>query len=172
MPLPLQFYHIKTWLFSLSTVLFLITVITACTYNNDLLDAVKQQQEFIFTLDDLEGYQNWTVIGTKERLDLGHFRTIYINKPEEANRTTGAYPLGTIIVKESRYFNDRTQVTRVQIMAKRGGFFNPEGLGWEWGLVSGDDLLQMERGPNTLTLNGETCYSCHAGYNDLVIKTY
>ena len=164
--------RIKPILFALSASLFLVTTIASCTYNDDLINAIESQQEFIFTTDDLKDYQTWTVIGTKERLDLGHFRTIYINKPEEAGRTEGAYPIGTIIVKESRDFNDRTKVVRYQVMAKRGVDFNAEGNGWEWGLVSGDDFEQIERGDNTLLLKGTSCFSCHAGHNDLVIKTY
>jgi hypothetical protein len=146
----------------------------SCTYNDELLEAARQQQEFVFSLEDIQGYQNWTVLGYSDRPDIGQFRTIYINKPEEAGREQGAYPVGTIIIKEGRDYNDRSKIVRFQIMAKRGGGFNPLGNGWEWSLVDSDDLSLANnyRGDNSILLGTATCYSCHAGHNDLVIKGY
>ncbi|GAA4829323.1 cytochrome P460 family protein [Algivirga pacifica] len=161
---------LKTIIITMVSLISLLNI-TACVYN----DAVTlYEEEFIFSPEDIEGYQEWTIIDYSDRPDINQWRTIYINKPEEADRTEGSYPLGTILVKEGRSYSDRTKVVSLQVMAKRGGTFNPLGNYWEWAYTASGDIhaLNDYRGDNSLTLNGNTCISCHQGYNDLVVKQY
>lgn len=130
-----------------------------------------EKTEFVAEVNDFQGYTAWTKMGTKTRTDNNQFRTVYINKPEEANRTSGAYPVGTIIVKEIRQTTQSGTIIRYQNMVKRGEGFNPDGNGWEWFLFDGNELsvtTLTRRGDNTVTVGGNTCISCHTGQNDLV----
>ncbi|MEH0155464.1 cytochrome P460 family protein [Limibacter armeniacum] len=161
---------LKTIVLTLTSAVVLLSL-HACVYN----DAVTVfEEEYIFTSADIEGYEDWTVLGHSDRPDINQYRTIYINKAEEADRTDGLYPVGTIIVKEGRNHGDRSQIVALQVMAKRGGEFNPLGNHWEWAYTASGDVeaLDNNRGDNEITLNGTTCISCHQGANDLVIKSY
>ncbi len=155
-------------------VVFLITFVYSCTYRDGFIVPDEDETEFIATPADISGYLNWTALGTVDRPDLNEFRTIYINKPEEANRTNGFYSVGTILLKELRNFSNRDQIVGFQVMVKRGGEFNRAGNNWEWILIDGDDtnLIDVNRGGNELTLRGVPCFNCHMGSNDLVIGGY
>ncbi len=159
----------------MSVFFYAFSLFVSCTYNDDLIDG-STDEEFIMRPDDIANYQSWTVMGTKERPDLGEFRTIYINKASEADRVEGAYPTGTIIVKEGRDFDNRNRVVMLQVMAKRNGGFNPSGNGWEWAMTLSGQVAAIDdhRGDNSLLMlgGGGTCISCHSGANDLVIRDY
>lgn len=157
--------------------IFTFSVFHTCTYNNEIIDALAEQEEFVFATDDISDYKSWTVVGNVTRNDVGQYRTVYINKSEEATRTSGRYPVGTIIVKELADINNRDKVIILQVMSKRGSDFNPLGNGWEWAISRGPQPSELNnnRGDNAITLfDGQPCISCHTdkNFNDLTIQQY
>jgi len=155
---------------SLLVATFCITIFVSCK-KEETPD--PQPQEFIADSSFFKDYKSWTLDGEVTRTDKNEYRKIYINKASEVDRTTGSYPTGTIIVKEISHISNHDSVLRYQVLVKRGGNFNPQGNGWEWFLMMGNDVTKITtHGDNSTTINGTTCISCHTGQNDLVFTTY
>jgi mono/diheme cytochrome c family protein len=73
-----------------------------------------------------------------------------------ANPAGGAYPTGTLIVKEVEVGGAIVEITG---MAKRGAGFNPAAGDWEWFMLDPAMGGIMDRGAN---LMGGMCNGCHA----------
>ena len=83
---------------------------------------------FIAMQADFAGFLDWEALPVSTA-DTGHVdgeRTVYIQRRPPAG--AAAFPVGTMIVKTIAWSGGLD----VHAMAKRGGGFNPEGVGWEW----------------------------------------
>jgi hypothetical protein len=96
--------------------------------------------------------------------------SVYVNPVGQKQilaQKPGAYPIGTVIVKEK--FSDKQGGTPElsTVMVKRERGFNPSSGDWEYAVLDGKSTL-VERGRIA------TCQSCHASRKnqDFVFRTY
>lgn len=145
-----------------------ITLFAACSSSTN---SDQDNNEFIATLDDFKGYTSWTQvasnIGPDPLLMTAHgandtlTRNVYFN--EEARLQDGAYPSGSIIIKELRDDQNMLQ-GGITIMVKRNGGFNEEGNGWEWFMTDTNLESILVQGDNASAMDG-ACAGCHAQAN-------
>jgi len=133
--------------------------------------------EYVVSLDSFSNYKNWTLDGAYEETNGLFYNRIYFNKATEVNRTSGEYPVGTIILQEINSNLNRDSVLNYRVMVKRGGSFNPDGHGWEWFLLGKNVTSNLiQRGGNEVTItggiNGTKCFTCHAPRNDHVFNRF
>jgi hypothetical protein len=157
--------------------IFLLLTVLSCSKPPSEPPPPTTSTEFVASLSSFADYKNWTLDGEYLTDNGLEYNRIYYNKASEVNRTSGEYPIGTIIVQEINSSENHDSVLKYRIMVKRGGSFNPDGRGWEWFLVGRNistDLIQ--RGGNEVTvtgsINGTKCYTCHAPKNDLVFNRF
>ncbi len=119
-------------------------------------------------LDEITGYQGWTVLdavvgpdpflAAAHGVNNGFIRVVYASQGPDAN---GTYPEGTIIVKELRDA-DGNVVGPLTIMLKRGSDFNPAGNGWEWAMTNDTrDSIALHGDNQAMAL----CANCHTQAN-------
>lgn len=129
------------------------------------------EREFVATLSDFEGYQDWPkvatefgpdpLLGAAHGVDDSLYRHIYVK--DHAKSMGGEFLKRTMIVKELRDKDDNI-TGALTMLVKRGGNFNPAGNGWEWFMTSTDLTNVITQGDNA-TAGGGNCASCHAGAN-------
>jgi len=151
-------------------VLFFVLLIFSC-YKPD--DGIVKEP-FIATSTSFGGYIAWkleaTKTGTDTTLAAAHqglltnvTRKIYYKNGQ--SRVDSTYPIGTLIVKESR--ND-SAIVEIVAMAKRGSGFNTEAGNWEWFLLEnkgGTVSIKKDSSGNKLrggaAMMGGMCNNCH-----------
>ncbi len=142
----------------------------ACNKSSTGTDDEKET-EFVATLNDFKGYENWTLKATNTGpdpfLQSAHgvndnfTRKVYFN--DKAKPQNGKFPVGSIIVKELRDANGDLQGA-LTVLVKRGGSFNSAGNGWEWFMTDTKLSTVMTQGDNE-TAGGGACAGCHAQAN-------
>jgi len=132
------------------------------------------REVFIASQSDFAEYTTWQQFSLGVAMNSGHpvgdelgYRNL---EPEH-----GAYPVGTILVKEIRV-GDTPQQWELFGMMKRGGHYNPSGaMDWEFATLRlNDDLIPiiLTRGANPgdadsqghgygAASSGVTCNRCH-----------
>ena len=142
------------------TVMFVV-VMASCSDNN----TSEPPEEYIATDADFANYTSWTLVaennGPDPALGAAHGgndstvkRFIYV-KDNASRGDDGQYPLGTLVVKDTKDKNGNLMNTTA--MAKRGGSFNPSAHDWEWFFLKGGKIDQ--RGANLLD---GACVGCHS----------
>ncbi len=120
--------------------------------------------EFVTNDSDFSDFRTWTEVATNqgpdpalggahEGLDADATRTIYI-KDDQDRGTDGRFPVGTLIVKDTRKSGSTVAVTA---LAKRGNGFNPDNNDWEWFMLSTDGAI-IDRGAKLMS---GACGACH-----------
>ncbi|GAB4318272.1 MAG: hypothetical protein Kow00127_10230 [Bacteroidales bacterium] len=151
--------------------------ITSCNKNeDDDNNNNNTPQEYVATDSDFNGFRNWTLVAENQGPDpalgeahAGNDSTVtrYIYFKDNAVRVNGAYPVGTIIVKES--YNDDNSVHEYTAMVKRGNSFNPSGGDWEWFMLAGEGEIAKDQDGNPMRgadLMGGMCIGCHSQASD------
>lgn len=145
-------------------------------------DKEESKPEFIASSSDFANFRSWTEVTTNEgpspTLSTAHqgevqntTRTVYIK--DNQNRVDGRFPVGTIIVKDTRDANGNT--VEVTAMVKRGGDnFNPDNNDWEWFMLNADGTIMSDQGTvmRGAGLMGGMCGMCHGAVksNDFVFS--
>lgn len=138
---------------------------TACGGRPSSPAAPDAGPSFVATQGSFAHFTSWESFdgGTTadDSLNLVGQRILYLNQRPPHGSTQ--FPIGTIIVKT-------TQGGATFAMARRGGGFNPQGLGWEWfQLATGADgtptILWRGDGTSGMLAYGTTsatgCNDCH-----------
>ncbi len=130
-------------------------------------------QEFVANNQTFTGFKSFTKVaennGPDPSLGAAHSgndstvtRTIFFK--DNITAASGSYPVGAIIVKESK--NDEGTVNMITDMVKRGNSFNTQGGDWEWFVLTSDGTIAKDEQGNDMRgaalMNG-ACVSCHAG---------
>jgi hypothetical protein len=139
---------------------------------------------FLAQNGDFGDFRSWqsVVVGTAPIVD-GHQarqRRVYVNAAPVDDE--GAFPVGTIIVKEGTGFEAADEEPELHAMVKRGSRFNLDGaVGWEWfelGLTTSNIPLIQWRGEQppdgedygcvagVCEVGFGQCNDCHAGARD------
>ena len=126
--------------------------------------------EFVATNADFANFRSWPEVATHQgpgpEIGGAHHgpddevsRTIYV-KNNQKRGADGKFPVGTLIVKDTRKNGETVEVTA---MVKRGNGFNPDNNDWEWFMLEPDGKIARD---NSLELRGAKlmggmCGSCH-----------
>jgi hypothetical protein len=129
--------------------------------------------EFVADANTFKDFRSWTLHASNNGPDpalgaahAGNDNTVtrYIYFEDNVNPDNGSYPVGALIVKESK--NPAMTVHELTAMAKRGNDFNPAGGDWEWFLLNTDGTIKLDNNGDELRganlLNG-MCFGCHTG---------
>jgi hypothetical protein len=150
--------------------------LSACSNDDETSDLDTKPQEFIANDDSFSGFQSWELVADHQGPDpalgaahAGNDSTVtrYVYYKDDQERVNGAYPVGTIIVKES--YNPDLSVHEFTAMVKRGHDFNPSGGDWEWFVLAGDGQIATDGDGNALRgadLMGGMCIGCHSQASD------
>jgi hypothetical protein len=90
--------------------------------------------------------------------------TRYIYFEDNVAPANGKYPVGALIVKESK--NPDLSIHEFTALAKRGNDFNPSGGDWEWFILNSDGTIPLDNNNDQLrgaNLMGGACVGCHTG---------
>ncbi len=130
-------------------------------------------QEFVANNQTFTGFKSFTKVaennGPDPSLGAAHSGndstvTRYIYFKDNVAASGGTYPVGAVIVKESK--NDEGTVNMITAMVKRGNSFNTQGGDWEWFVLTSDGTIAKDEQGNDMRgvalMNG-ACVSCHAG---------
>lgn len=156
---------------NLLVILMIMGVVGACTKDNNN-DPQNPPAEYVATDASFADFQNWQLAaqnqGPDPALGPAHhgndssvIRHIYFKDSQVASG--GTYPLGTIIVKESK--NTDMSVHETTAMVKRGNNFNPDHGDWEWFMLAPDGKIAMDGDGNPVrgaNLMGGMCLGCHS----------
>lgn len=145
---------------------------TACPFLPDhVQDEDGATTAFLAQNGDFADFRTWrnVVVGTEPITD-GHQareRRVYVNAvavSDISSGDVGAFPVGTVIVKEGTGLEAADEDQELHAMVKRGNSFNLDGaVGWEWfelGLTTSNVPLIKWRGEQPP--DGED-YGCVAG---------
>lgn len=147
-------------------------LITACSED----PVVAPPEEFIATQADFAGFTSWTQTeeprvgldpmailagGAHDATDSTAKRWMYLKQAGAVRGSNGQFPIGTILMKQSKSENGDVRMTLA--MAKRGNGFNSAGKDWEWFVLNPDGSI-MDRGAG---LMGGMCNACHSGAPDM-----
>lgn len=143
-------------------------VLQSCSNDDEEEDDVRA--EFVATSGDFESFRSWTEVATNHgpdpALGMAHggndedvSRTIYV-KDNVDRDADGEFPVGTLIVKDTRKDGATMEVTA---MVKRGNNFNPDNNDWEWFMLMPDGSIAQD---NSMELRGAQlmdgmCGACH-----------
>ena len=135
-------------------------------------DKEESSPEFIASSNDFANFRSWTEVttnqGPSQSLGEAHkgndetaTRTIYIKDNQDRN-ADGKFPVGTIIVKDTRDANGNT--IEVTALVKRGNNFNPDNNDWEWFMLNADGTIITDQGSEMrgAKLMGGMCGACHS----------
>jgi hypothetical protein len=148
-------------------------------------DEVETGKTFLALQSHFDGYTTWSSYALESKAPEGSLahtdgdRFLFVNV-DLSEKVDGKWPVGTIIVKEARNGDDKTQ-WEIHAMAKRGGNYNRSGaVGWEWfdlAYRSNDDATPVIKtrglgtGENYGGLSpsapGVDCNTCHVNAADL-----
>lgn len=148
-----------------------LILLSSCS--NEKINIDQPKPQFIASESDLSDYKTWELKKSYLSAANKQWRKIYVKIPPGKSVVNGVYPQGTLILKEVHNgVNESDPILRYQAMSKRGGDFNPQGLGWEWILSYGKPENITTRGGNTVSVGGKTCIGCHKGKQDLVVSSF
>lgn len=151
-------------------------VFTSCS-NDDDDDPADQPQEYVADDNTFTDFRDWMkeaeLQGPDPALGPAHAgndstvtRRVYFKDGQD--RVNGAYPLGTLVVKEG--LNTEGTFQEITAMVKRGNNFNPSGGDWEWFVLNPDGSIAKDGDGNALRgadLMGGMCIGCHSQASSL-----
>ena len=127
--------------------------------------------EFVADNTSFTNFRSWAEVAIHEgpdpALGMAHHgedevvtRTIYV-KDNQKRGADGKFPVGTLIVKETKKDGETIEVTA---MVKRGNGFNPDNSDWEWFMLAPDGKIAVMDGVEARgakLMNG-MCGQCHS----------
>lgn len=155
---------------NLLVILLVIGVVSACDKKED--EEPEQPQEYVATDASFSDFQSWELAAQEQGPDPalgpahhGNDSTVtrYIYFKDSQTSSGGKFPLGTIIVKESK--NPDMSIHETTAMVKRGNNFNQDHNDWEWFMLAPDGKIAMDGEGNPMrgaNLMGGMCNGCHS----------
>lgn len=112
-------------------------------------DKEEASPEFVASSADFADFRTWTEVATNQGPDpaLGAAhkgndetvtRTVYVKNNQERG-ADGRFPVGTIVVKDTRDANGNTM--EVTAIVKRGNKFDSDHNDWEWFMLMPDGTI-------------------------------
>jgi len=148
-------------------------VFSSCTKDEDTEETPDNTlTEYIADNNSFANFRSFTKVaennGPDPALGMAHSGndstvTRYIYFKDDASVSNGQYPIGTIIVKESK--NTSGSVAEVTAMVKRGNNFDSGGNNWEYFMLETDGKIAMDGSGMAMrgaSLMGGMCNSCHS----------
>jgi hypothetical protein len=157
---------------NLLVILLVMGVVSACNKDSDDDPQDTTPQEYVATDASFADFQSWQLAAQNQGPDpalgdahSGNDSTVtrYIYFKDSQTSSGGKYPLGTIIVKESK--NPDMSLHQLTAMVKRGNKFNPDHGDWEWFILAPDGKIALDGDGNPIRgadLMGGMCYGCHS----------
>jgi len=147
-----------------------IALVFALSFQSCKKDEDKNQ-EFIADDNTFKDFRTWTLKasnnGPDPALGPAHAgndstvtRDIYFDNNVSASG--GQYPVGALIVKESK--NPDMSVQELTAMAKRGNDFNTAAGDWEWFILNSDGSIAVDNNGDQIrgaSLFNGMCVNCH-----------
>jgi len=156
-----------------------LNLFQSCKDEESTDDPTPVEQEFVADDNSFADFRTWALDAEESGVDpaLGpahagndstSVRKIYFKDGQ--GLVDGAYPKGTIIVKET---SNSAGFIMNTAMVKRGAGFNSDNDGWEWFILNEDGTIGDDNGTprRGAKLNNGGCAGCHANAtNDWVFS--
>ncbi len=142
-----------------------IMFLTSCKKDEE---EEESPQEVIADDNTFKDFQNWVLEAQEQGPDpalgpahQGNDSTVtrYVYFKDGQDPVNGTYPIGTMIVKESK--NPDESIRELTAMVKRGNGFDPDNNDWEWFMLAPDGSIARDENNEQVRGAIGMCTSCH-----------